>query len=69
MNRQQDRLFTYFNPSIAIEIMSILTIDVAQTIAGEWIVIECNDSQESGYAVISPFALWQNLIDYVTPKN
>jgi ATP-grasp domain, R2K clade family 3 len=49
--------------------MSFFTIDVAQTIAGEWIVIECNDGQESGYAAISPFALWQNLIDYVTPKN
>jgi hypothetical protein len=49
--------------------LPFVAIDVAQTIAGEWIVIECNDGQESGYAAISPFALWQNLIDYITPKN
>lgn len=40
-----------------------LVIDVAITAAGEWIVIECNDGQESGYAGISPIALWQNILD------
>jgi hypothetical protein len=40
-----------------------VVIDIAQTITGEWIVIECNDAQESGYAAISPFSLWQNTID------
>lgn len=43
--------------------LPFVVIDVAQSITGEWIVIECNDAQESGYAAISPFALWQNLID------
>jgi hypothetical protein len=43
--------------------LPFVVIDVAQTIAGQWIVIECNDAQESGYAAISPFGLWQNLID------
>ncbi len=43
--------------------LPFVSIDVAQTIAGEWIAIECNDAQESGYANISPFLLWQNLID------
>jgi ATP-grasp domain, R2K clade family 3 len=43
--------------------LPFVVIDVAQTIAGEWIAIECNDAQESGYAAISPFALWQNIID------
>ncbi len=42
--------------------LPFVTIDVAQTITGEWIVIECNDAQESGYAAVSPFTLWQNLI-------
>ena len=42
--------------------LPFVVIDVAQTITGEWIVIECNDAQESGYAAVSPFALWQNLI-------
>ena len=39
-----------------------LVIDVAQTQAGNWIVIECNDAQESGYAGISPYLLWENII-------
>jgi ATP-grasp domain, R2K clade family 3 len=43
--------------------LPFVVIDVAQTITGEWIVIECNDAQESGYAAISPFVLWQNLVD------
>jgi ATP-grasp domain, R2K clade family 3 len=43
--------------------LPFVVIDVAQRITGEWIVIECNDAQESGYAAISPFGLWQNLID------
>ncbi|WP_275902257.1 ATP-grasp domain-containing protein [Myxococcus vastator] len=40
-----------------------LVVDVAQEVSGRWIVIECNDGQESGYAGISPFALWQAILD------
>ncbi|WP_164009561.1 ATP-grasp domain-containing protein [Pyxidicoccus trucidator] len=40
-----------------------LVVDVAQEVSGRWIVIECNDGQESGYAGASPFALWQNILD------
>ncbi len=40
-----------------------LVIDVAQTAAGKWIVIECNDGQESGYCKISPFALWNAILN------
>jgi ATP-grasp domain, R2K clade family 3 len=43
--------------------LPFVVIDIAQTIEGEWIAIECNDAQESGYAAVSPFALWQNIID------
>jgi hypothetical protein len=39
-----------------------LVIDIAQTIDGRWIVIECNDGQESGYAGASPLGIWQNII-------
>ncbi len=39
-----------------------LVVDVAQTTEGKWIVIECNDAQESGYAGVSPIGLWQNII-------
>ncbi len=42
--------------------LPFVAIDVAQTISGKWIVIECNDAQESGYGAVSPFGLWQNII-------
>ncbi|WP_375771952.1 ATP-grasp domain-containing protein [Archangium gephyra] len=39
-----------------------LVVDVAQEVSGRWLVIECNDGQESGYAGISPFTLWRNIL-------
>lgn len=39
-----------------------LVVDVAQRTDGRWIVIECNDGQESGHAGVSPFALWQAVV-------
>jgi hypothetical protein len=41
-----------------------LVVDLAQTATGRWIVIECNDAQESGYAGVSPIGLWQKIVDY-----
>jgi hypothetical protein len=43
--------------------LPFLVVDVAQTVEGDWIVIECNDGQESGYAGISPMLLWKNIIE------
>ncbi len=40
-----------------------LVIDLAMTRTGNWIVIECNDAQESGYAGVSPFGMWQRILD------
>lgn len=39
-----------------------LVLDLALTQEGKWIIIECNDAQESGYAGVSPILLWQNII-------
>jgi hypothetical protein len=39
-----------------------LVIDVAQTIHGNWIVIECNDAQESGYAGVNSLGMWQSIL-------
>jgi hypothetical protein len=39
-----------------------LVVDVAQDSAVNWLIIECNDGQESGYAGISPIAVWQNIV-------
>lgn len=40
-----------------------LVIDLALTQKGKWIIIECNDAQESGYAGVAPFLLWQNILE------
>lgn len=42
-----------------------LVVDVAQAADGRWLVIECNDGQESGYAGISPIELWNNVLDAI----
>jgi len=39
-----------------------LVVDGAQAEDGRWLVIECNDGQESGYPAFS-VALWQRVID------
>lgn len=43
--------------------LPFVVIEIAQTENGNWIVVECNDAQESGYANISPISLWQNIIE------
>ena len=45
-----------------------LVVDLAQTESGRWLVIECNDGQESGYAGVSPIGLWQTILDYEKVK-
>ncbi|MFD0727489.1 ATP-grasp domain-containing protein [Lysobacter brunescens] len=40
-----------------------LVVDLALTAENQWIVIECNDAQESGHAGIPPPLLWRNLLD------
>lgn len=39
-----------------------LVVDIAKTLDGRWIVIECNDAQESGYAAAPPRAIWQAVL-------
>lgn len=39
------------------------SIDVAKTASGEWIIIEVNDAQESGFVGINPITLWNNTIE------
>ena len=40
-----------------------LVIDFAETRDGRWIVIECNDGQDSGYAGVNARAMWQEVIE------
>nr|WP_315487779.1 ATP-grasp domain-containing protein [uncultured Rhodoferax sp.] len=44
-----------------------LVVDFAKTADGRWIVIECNDAQESGYVAIPPQALWQRVLERIFP--
>ncbi|WP_241567078.1 ATP-grasp domain-containing protein [Hahella sp. KA22] len=46
-----------------------LVIDIAKTRQGHWIIIECNDAQESGYATIPPLQLWCNILERVKSSN
>jgi hypothetical protein len=39
-----------------------LVVDFAKTADSRWILIECNDAQESGYAAIPAQALWRNVL-------
>jgi len=40
-----------------------LVIDFAKSHAGDWIVIECNDGQDSGYAGVNPGLMWRNIVE------
>ena len=44
-------------------------IDVAKTSSGEWIIIEVNDAQESGFAGVNPLVLWNNTIESMQVRN
>ncbi len=37
-------------------------IDLAKTASGQWIIIEVNDGQESGFAELNPISLWNRVI-------
>jgi ATP-grasp domain, R2K clade family 3 len=39
-----------------------LVVDIAKTHDGRWIVIECNDGQESGYVGVSAHDLWRQVL-------
>lgn len=42
--------------------VTFLVVDVAQAATGEWLVIEVNDGQESGYAGVPPLPLWRAVV-------
>ena len=39
-----------------------LVIDLALTDQNDWIIIECNDGQESGYAGVDVAQMWRNIL-------
>ncbi len=48
----------------AVELLNLpfVAIDLALTVTNKWIIIECNDAQESGYCGVNPTELWRNII-------
>ncbi len=44
-------------------------IDVAKTATGEWIIIEVNDAQESGFVGVNPLVLWNNTISAMQERT
>lgn len=40
-----------------------LVLDLAQTVDGEWVVIECNDGQDSGYMGVDRVQLWRRIVE------
>jgi len=46
-----------------------LVVDFARTLDGRWILIECNDAQESGYAAIHPASLWRNILQQIGAED
>lgn len=49
--------------------VSFIAVDLAKTADGEWIVIEVNDAQESGFVGINPIMLWHNTIEAMQERN
>lgn len=48
---------------------SFIAIDIAKTASGEWIIIEINDAQESGFAELNPLPLWESTIQAMQEPN
>ncbi|MCP3062090.1 ATP-grasp domain-containing protein [Myxococcus sp. K38C18041901] len=64
MNEAEQREALWLGREVARRLaLPFLVVDVAQEVSGRWVVIECNDGQESGYAGVSPFALWRNILE------
>lgn len=46
-----------------------LVVDFAKAASGDWLIIECNDAQEAGYAAVSPQSLWRQILDLATRQR
>lgn len=64
MQREDERQALELADWAADKLASVfVAIDVAKTAAGEWIVIEVNDAQESGFVGANSLVLWQNIVE------
>ena len=49
--------------------VSFIAVDLAKTAEGEWIIIEANDAQESGFVDLNSLSLWHNTIEAMQNRN
>lgn len=49
--------------------VSFIAVDLAKTAEGEWIIIEVNDAQESGFVGLNSLSLWHNAIEAMQDRN
>ncbi|MCI8939861.1 MAG: ATP-grasp domain-containing protein [Dorea sp.] len=49
--------------------VSFIAVDLAKTDKGDWIVIEVNDAQESGFVGLNSLSLWHNTIEAMQDRN
>ena len=43
--------------------LPFLVVDIAQCVDGRWIVIECNDGQDSGYTGVNRIGMWNRILE------
>lgn len=67
-NERQDALALAAEAARRVNV-PFLEIDLAQDAAGTWLVIECNDGQESGYAGVSAIGLWQKMVEVTRQRD
>lgn len=65
--RDEDAIRALATRAAGLVDVPFLVVDVAQTAAGDWTVIECNDGQESSYAGVLPLAVWRGVVDAARP--
>lgn len=46
-----------------------VVVDVAMSEQGRWLVIECNDAQESGYSGIAALPMWRRILDIESSRS
>lgn len=49
--------------------VSFIAVDLAKAAEGEWIIIEVNDAQESGFVGLNSLSLWHNAIEAMQDRN
>ena len=49
--------------------VAFIAVDLAKTAEGEWIIIEVNDAQESGFVGLNSLSLWNNAIEAIQDRN